>query len=65
MINSRILNMTTATTNMLNTNILDVLINMNNSNTNANISIVKQIGLRRTYRTVVDEVVVGAATAAA
>jgi len=50
---------------MLNTNILDVLINMNSSNTYANISIVKQFGLCHTYRTVVDEAAVEAATAAA
>ena len=65
MINFRILNMTNAATNMLNTNILDVLSNMNNNNIHANISIAKQFGIRGTYRTVVEEVVVGTATAAA
>ena len=65
MINFRILNMTNTATNMLNTNILDVLSNMNSNNIHANISIVKQFGLCRTYRTVVDEAVVEAATAAA
>ena len=39
MINSRIFSMTNAATNMLNTNILDVLSNMNSSKIHANISI--------------------------
>ena len=65
MINFRILNMTIIATNMLNINILDVLINMNSSNTYANISIVKQFGLCSAYRTVADEAAVETATAAA
>jgi len=53
-------------TNMLISKILDVLINMNSSKTSTNTAIIKQqIGTRHTYRTVVDDVVVGAATAAA
>ena len=48
-------------TNMLNSKILDVLINMNSSKTSTNTA----IGTRRTYRTIVDEVAVGAATVAA
>ena len=66
MINSRIVNMIATATNMLNSKILDVLINMNNSKTSTNIAIVKrQIGTWHTYRTVVDEVVVGAAMSTA
>ena len=60
MINSRILNMTNTATNMLNTNILDVLSNMNSSNIHANISIVKQFRIRHAYRMVVEEVAVDA-----
>lgn len=52
--------MTNTTTNMLNRNILNVLINMNSSNTNANISIVKQFGLCHMYQTVVDAAAVDA-----
>ena len=52
--------MTNIATNMLNTNILDVLSNMNSSNIHANISIVKQFGIRHTYRTVVEEASVDA-----
>ena len=54
MINSRIFSMTNATTNMLNTNILDILSNMNSSKIHANISIAKQFARRRMYRTGVE-----------
>ena len=60
MINSRIFSMTYAATDMLNTNILDVLSNMNSSKIHANISIAKQFARRRTYRTGVDEAAVDA-----
>ena len=60
MINSRIFSMTSTCTNMLNTNILDVLSNINSSKIHANISIAKQFRIRRTYRTVVEEVAVDA-----
>ena len=59
-INSRILSMTNTSTNMLNTNIVDILSNMNRSNIHGNISIEKQFGIRRTYRTVVEEAEVDA-----
>ena len=59
MINCRIFSMTNAATNMLNTNILDVLGNMNSSSKHANVSIAKQFGIRLTYRTVVEEAAVG------
>ena len=54
MINSRIFSMTNTATNMLNTNILDKLSNINSNKIHANISIAKQFGIRRTYRTVID-----------
>ena len=60
MINFRIFSMTNAATNMLNTNILDVLSNMNSSSKHAKISIAKQFGIRRTYRTVLEEAAVDA-----
>ena len=60
MINSRIFSMTNAATNMLNTNILDVLNNMNSSKIHANISIGKQFGICRMYRTVVEKAAVDA-----
>ena len=52
--------MTSIGTNMLNTNILDVLSNMNSSKIHANISVAKQFARRRTYRTGVDEAAVDA-----
>ena len=58
MINSRIFSMTYAATNMLNTNILDVLSNMNSSKIHANISITKQFRICSMYQTVVKEAAV-------
>jgi hypothetical protein len=49
MINFIILNMTTTTTNMWNSNILDALINMNSSRANGTTSIAKQIEICLMY----------------
>ena len=69
MINSRILSMTMIATNMLNTNILDALINMNSNNTISlnmyTLNMLNQlIGTHITYRSGVEEVAVSVATLA-
>ena len=49
--------MTTIATNMLISNILEVLTNMNNSILAENM-LIQQIGSRNTYRSVVEEVII-------